>query len=127
MKKDRLAKPKQNIYESEFNDIMQPKWWMLIAAGIVLLGSLMIHPASKAAVQPFENWERLAYTAFKDEYKGAALNDYHYIGRTEVNDEQTKDVFRVTVKEGSTRFAAHAEIYFHPVTGHLISINVFRL
>lgn len=74
-----------------------------------------------------ENWERLAYTAFQDEYEGAALNDYHYIGRTQVNEEQTKDVFRVTVKEGSTRFAAHAEIYFHPVTGHLISINVFRL
>ncbi|WP_376776403.1 YqzG/YhdC family protein [Bacillus stratosphericus] len=105
---------------------MQPKLWMLIVAGMLLLGSL-IHPASKAAVQPFENWERLAYTALQDEYEGAALNDYHYIGRTQVNDEQTKDVFRVTVKEGSTLFAAHAEIYFHPVTGHLISINVFRL
>lgn len=70
---------------------------------------------------------RLAYTALQDEYEGAALNDYHYIGRTQVNEDQTKDVFRVTVKEGSTRFAAHAEIYFHPVTGHLISINVFRL
>lgn len=127
MKKDWLAKPKQNIDEREINDIMQPKLWMLFAAGMVLLGSLMIHPASKAAVQPLENWERLAYTALQDEYAGAALNDYHYIGRTQVNDEQTKDVFRVTVKEGSTRFAAHAEIYFHPVTGHLISINVFRL
>nr|WP_237697801.1 YqzG/YhdC family protein [Bacillus australimaris] len=94
---------------------------------MVLLGSLMNHPASKAAGQPLENWERLAYTALQDEYEGAALNDYHYIGRTQVNDEQTKDVFRVTVKEGSTHFAAHAEIYFHPVTGHLISINVFRL
>nr|WP_257215469.1 YqzG/YhdC family protein [Bacillus pumilus] len=94
---------------------------------MVLLASLTIHPASKAEVQPAENWERLAYTALQDEYEGATLNDYHYIGRTQVNDEQTKDVFRVTVKEGSTLFAAHAEIYFHPVTGHLISINVFRL
>lgn len=127
MKKGRSAKPNQNIHESEINDIMQPKLWMLFTAGMVLLGSLMVHPASKAAVQPVENWERLAYTALQDEYEGAALNDYHYIGRTKVNDEQTKDVFRVTVKEGSTLFAAHAEIYFHPVTGHLISINVFRL
>ncbi|WP_411955704.1 YqzG/YhdC family protein [Bacillus sp. 28A-2] len=106
---------------------MQPKLWMLLAAGMVLLSSLMIHPPSKAAVQPLENWERLAYTALQEEYEGAALNDYHYIGRTKVNDEQTKDVFRVTVKDGSALFAAHAEIYFHPVTGHLISIHVFRL
>ncbi|AOZ87855.1 hypothetical protein BK049_03475 [Bacillus xiamenensis] len=106
---------------------MQPKWWMLIAAGMILFGSLMVHPASKAAAYPADNWERLAYTALQDEYEGASLNDYHYIGRTQVNDEQTKDVFRVTVKEGSTLFAAHAEIYFHPETGHLISINVFRL
>ncbi|AVM23142.1 DUF3889 domain-containing protein [Bacillus pumilus] len=106
---------------------MQPKKWMLFAAEMVLFGSLMIHPEIKAASQPVENWERLAYTALQDEYEGAALNDYRYIGRTQVNDDQTKDVFRVTVKEGSMLFAAHAEIYFHPVTGHLISINVFRL
>ncbi|MFS8300614.1 YqzG/YhdC family protein [Bacillus altitudinis] len=127
MKKNQPAKPKQNRHESENIDIMHPKLWMLFAAGIVLFGSLMIHSSSQAAVQPAENWERLAYTALQDEYEGAALNDYHYIGRTQVNEDQTKDVFRVTVKEGSTRFAAHAEIYFHPVTGHLISINVFRL
>jgi len=110
MKRNQPAKPKQNRHESENIDIMHPKLWMLFAAGIVLIGSPMIHPSSKAVVQPAENWERLAYTA-----------------RTQVNEDQTKDVFRVTVKEGSTRFAAHAEIYFHPVTGHLISINVFRL
>lgn len=105
---------------------MQPKWWMPFAAGMVLYGIFMIYPATNAAMQP-ENWERLAYTALQEEYEGAALNDYQYIGRTQVNEDQTKDVFRVTVKEGSTLFAAHAEIYFHPVTGHLISINVFRL
>ncbi|PRR91888.1 MULTISPECIES: YqzG/YhdC family protein [unclassified Bacillus (in: firmicutes)] len=127
MKKDRSAKHKQNIHESEINDIMQPKWWVTFAAGMVLFSSFMIHPATNAAVQPVENWERLAYTALQEEYEGAALNDYQYIGRTQVNEDQTKDVFRVTVKEGSTLFAAHAEIYFHPVTGHLISINVFRL
>ncbi|MEH2998587.1 YqzG/YhdC family protein [Bacillus pumilus] len=127
MKKDRPAKHKQNIHESEINDIMQPKWWMAFAAGMVLYGIFMIYPAANAAMQPVENWERLAYTALQEEYEGAALNDYQYIGRTQVNEDQTKDVFRVTVKEGSTLFAAHAEIYFHPVTGHLISINVFRL
>ncbi|WP_434219108.1 YqzG/YhdC family protein [Bacillus pumilus] len=107
--------------------MMQPKWWVPFAAAMVLFGSFMIHPATNAATQPVENWERLAYTALQEEYEGAALNDYQYIGRTQVNEDQTKDVFRVTVKEGSTLFAAHAEIYFHPVTGHLISINVFRL
>ncbi|ABV61575.1 MULTISPECIES: YqzG/YhdC family protein [Bacillus] len=127
MKMDRSAKHKQNIHESEINDIMQPKWWVPFVAAMVLFGSFMIHPATNAATQPVENWERLAYTALQEEYEGAALNDYQYIGRTQVNEDQTKDVFRVTVKEGSALFAAHAEIYFHPITGHLISINVFRL
>ncbi|MDM5297338.1 YqzG/YhdC family protein [Bacillus pumilus] len=106
---------------------MQPKWWMFLVISVFVLSSLIVHPGSKAAIQPVENWERLAYTALQEEYDGAALNDYHYIGRTQVNKEQTKDVFRVTVKDGSAPFAAHAEIYFHPVTGHLISIHVFRL
>lgn len=99
---DRSAKHKQNIHESEINDIMQPKWWVPFVAGMVLFGSFMIHPATNAAMQPVENWERLAYTALQEEYEGAALNDYQYIGRTQVNEDQTKDVFRVTVKEGST-------------------------
>ncbi|MFJ5963954.1 YqzG/YhdC family protein [Bacillus sp. NPDC093026] len=127
MKGSCSAKPNQNIHESEFNKNMQPKLWMLFLVGVILLGSFITHPTLKAIGQPVEKWERIAYTALQDEYEGASLNDYHYIGRTQVNDEQTKDVFRVTVKNGSALFAAHAEIYFHPVTGHLISINVFRL
>ncbi|MFS0655049.1 DUF3889 domain-containing protein [Bacillus sp. 179-C3.3 HS] len=87
----------------------------------------MVQPSTKAVVQPDDKWGRLAYTALQDEYEGATFSDFHYIGRTQVNRVQAKDVFRVTVKTGSAIFAAHAEMYFHPVTGHLISMNVFRL
>ncbi|MGE6630802.1 YqzG/YhdC family protein [Bacillus sp. NPDC077027] len=107
---------------------MQSKLWMPFLLICSFFCGLWFHQTTNAtAEQPVEKWGRIAYTAFQDEYEGAKLKDYHYIGRTKVNEEQTKDVFRVTIDRGSKPFAAHAEIYFHPVTGHLISINVFRL
>ncbi|MFP3813996.1 DUF3889 domain-containing protein, partial [Bacillus sp. SIMBA_005] len=50
-----------------------------------------------------------------------------YMGRTKVNREQTKDVFRGTVQTAKETFSSRAEVYFHPVTKHLISVHIFRL
>ncbi|AJK64665.1 MULTISPECIES: DUF3889 domain-containing protein [Bacillus] len=74
-----------------------------------------------------EKWEQLAWNQLEREYKGAELTDYSYMGRTKVNREQTKDVFRVTVQTAKETFSSRAEVYFHPVTKHVISINIFRL
>ncbi|MGN9866245.1 YqzG/YhdC family protein [Bacillus swezeyi] len=74
-----------------------------------------------------ERWERIAWSALEEKYKGAQLEDYEYVGRTEVNDEQAKDVFRVTVNQESKTFSAHAEVYFHPVTHAIISVQIFPL
>ncbi|MDA1476085.1 DUF3889 domain-containing protein [Bacillus sp. CLL-3-40] len=74
-----------------------------------------------------ERWERIAFSALEEKFKGALLEDYQYIGRTEVNGEQTKDVFRVTVNQKGKAFSAHAEVYFHPITNTIISVNVFTL
>ncbi|MGV2470100.1 DUF3889 domain-containing protein [Bacillus subtilis] len=71
--------------------------------------------------------EQLAWSTIQVEYKGASFSDYAYMGRTEVNDQQTKDVFRVTVRQKDDTFSVRAEVYCHPVTNHMISINVFRL
>lgn len=74
-----------------------------------------------------ERWERIAWSALEEKYKGASLKDYEYIGRTEINDEETKDVFRVTVNQKGKSFPAHAEVYFHPVTNAIISVQIFPL
>ncbi|MED4371636.1 YqzG/YhdC family protein [Bacillus licheniformis] len=74
-----------------------------------------------------ERWERIAWSALEEKYKGAKLEDYEYLGRTQVNDEETKDVFRVTVNQEGKSFSAHAEVYFHPVTNAIINVNIFPL
>ncbi|MFN2746844.1 MULTISPECIES: DUF3889 domain-containing protein [Bacillus] len=74
-----------------------------------------------------DRWERIAWSALEEKYKGAKLEDYEYVGRTEVNDEQAKDVFRVTVIQEGKAFSAHAEVYFHPVTNAIISVQIFPL
>ncbi|MED4859795.1 YqzG/YhdC family protein [Bacillus atrophaeus] len=98
---------------------------------LLFCGLLIVSIAAKGySTNPNESvqkWEQIAWSKLQDEYKGASLSDYAYMGRTEVNDEQTKDVFRVTVSRNKETFSAHAEVYFHPVTKHMISINVFRL
>ncbi|MSO00977.1 DUF3889 domain-containing protein [Bacillus paralicheniformis] len=74
-----------------------------------------------------ERWERIAWSALEEKYEGAKFEDYEYLGRTQVNDDETKDVFRVTVNQKGKSFSAHAEVYFHPVTNAIINVNIFTL
>ncbi|MCY7908424.1 YqzG/YhdC family protein [Bacillus inaquosorum] len=98
---------------------------------LLLCGLIIVSMAAKGhstdTNESVQKWEKLAWSKIQDEYKGASFSDYAYMGRTEVNDEQTKDVFRVTVKQNDDTFSVRAEVYFHPLTKHMISINVFRL
>lgn len=75
----------------------------------------------------FDRWKKIAWDALEDKFKGSELTGYKYIGRTEVNEKQTKDVFRVTVKRKNETYSAHAEVYFDPLTKNIIAVNVFRL
>ncbi|MGK9265122.1 YqzG/YhdC family protein [Bacillus inaquosorum] len=98
----------------------------LLFCGLIIV-SMAAKGHSTDTNESVQKWEKLAWSKIQDEYKGASLSDYAYMGRTEVNDEQTKDVFRVTVRQNDDTFSVRAEVYFHPVTKHMISINVFRL
>ncbi|MCY8304170.1 YqzG/YhdC family protein [Bacillus spizizenii] len=98
----------------------------LLFCGLIIM-SMAAKGHSADTDESFQKWEQLAWSKIQDEYKGASFSDYAYMGRTEVNDEQTKDVFRVTVRQKADTFSVRAEVYFHPVTKHMISINVFRL
>ncbi|MEK3710924.1 YqzG/YhdC family protein [Bacillus sp. FSL K6-1005] len=98
----------------------------LLFCGLILV-SMAAKGHSENMNESVQKWEQLAWSKIQDEYKGASFSDYAYMGRTEVNDQQTKDVFRVTVSQNDETFSVRAEVYFHPVTKHMISINVFRL
>lgn len=98
----------------------------LLFCGLIIV-SMAAKGHSADTNESVQKWEQLAWSRIQDEYKGALFSDYAYMGRTEVNDQQTKDVFRVTVRQNDDTFSVRAEVYFHPVTKHMISINVFRL
>ncbi|MDO3661859.1 YqzG/YhdC family protein [Bacillus sp. C28GYM-DRY-1] len=98
----------------------------LLFCGLIIM-SMAAKGHSADTDESVQKWEQLAWSKIQDEYKDASFSDYDYMGRTKVNDEQTKDVFRVTVKQKADTFSVRAEVYFHPVTKHMISINVFRL
>lgn len=98
----------------------------IFLCGLVVLSITAKGFHSKEDVSP-KKWEKIALSTIRDKYHGASFKEYEYIGRTAVNNEQTKDVFRVTVQKHKKTFSAHAEVYFHPVTKHIISVNVFRL
>ncbi|MBG9916486.1 YqzG/YhdC family protein [Bacillus sonorensis] len=95
---------------------------------LIVLTSLMghSHPA-EGGRHSVDRWERIAWSALEEKYQDAQLKDYEYIGRTRVNDEQIKDVFRVTVNQDGKTFPVHAEVYFHPVTNIIISVHIFPL
>ncbi|MFP7233902.1 YqzG/YhdC family protein [Bacillus subtilis] len=98
----------------------------LLFCGLIIV-SMAAKGHSADSNESVQKWEKLAWSKIQEEYKGASFSDYAYMGRTEVNDQQTKDVFRVTVRQNGDNFSVRAEVYFHPVTKHMISINVFRL
>ncbi|ALC80529.1 MULTISPECIES: DUF3889 domain-containing protein [Bacillus] len=95
---------------------------------VLLLASFSIKSFSEEGQSvAYDRWKKIAWGALEDKFKGSKLTEYKYIGRTEVNKEQTKDVFRVTVKRNNETYSAHAEVYFDPLTKNIIAINVFRL
>ncbi|MCY8281279.1 DUF3889 domain-containing protein, partial [Bacillus inaquosorum] len=68
----------------------------LLFCGLIIV-SMAAKGHSTDTNESVQKWEKLAWSKIQDEYKGASFSDYAYMGRTAVNDEQTKDVFRVTV------------------------------
>ncbi len=101
------------------------------ALALLFCGILIASIAEKGHTEHLdpsvEKWEQLAWNQLEREYKGPSLPIIRTWSRTKVNREQTKDVFRVTVQTTKETFSSRAEVYFHPVTKHVISINIFRL
>lgn len=101
------------------------------ALALLFCGILIASIAEKGHTEHLdpsvEKWEQLAWNQLEREYKGSRAYRLFVHSRTKVNREQTKDVFRVTVQTTKETFSSRAEVYFHPVTKHVISINIFRL
>lgn len=71
----------------------------------------------------YEKWSRIALSTIKDKYPEAQLIDYKYVKREAVNDEESKDIFHVMVKDKEEVFIENVHVVFNPKTGKLITVN----
>lgn len=83
----------------------------LLFCGLIIV-SMAAKGHSTDTDESVQKWEQLAWSKIQDEYKGASFSDYAYMGRTEVNDQQTKDVFRVTVRQKDDTFSVRPKSIF---------------
>lgn len=83
----------------------------LLFCGLIIV-SMAAKGHSTDTDESVQKWEQLAWSKIQDEYKGASFSDYAYMGRTEVNDQQTKDVFRVTVRQKDDTFSVRSRSLF---------------
>ncbi|OAS84080.1 MULTISPECIES: DUF3889 domain-containing protein [Metabacillus] len=75
----------------------------------------------------YEKWSRIALSSVKEKYPESQLIDYKYVKREEVNEEESKDIFHVKVKEKDKLFVASVDVVFNPKTGKLITVNVEKV
>ncbi|WP_052737842.1 DUF3889 domain-containing protein [Bacillus sp. SA1-12] len=72
----------------------------------------------------YEKWSKIAISAVKERYPESQLIDYKYVKREEVNEEESKDIFHVKVKEKAKQFVVYVNVVFNPKTGKLITVNL---
>lgn len=75
----------------------------------------------------YKKWSRLAISSVKEKYPAAELSDYKYMGREEVNEEESKDTFHIKCIQNEKSFIVKVDIVFNPVTGKLITVNIEEL
>jgi Na+-translocating ferredoxin:NAD+ oxidoreductase RnfG subunit len=75
----------------------------------------------------YEKWSRIALSSVKEKYPESQLIDYKYVKREKVNEEESKDIFHVKVKEKDKQFVVNVDVVFNPKTGKLITVNVEKL
>jgi Protein of unknown function (DUF3889) len=75
----------------------------------------------------YEKWSRIALSSVKEKYPDSELVDYKYVKREAVNEEESKDIFHVKVKEKNKVFVAKVDVVFNPKTAKLITVNIEKV
>ncbi|WP_196305221.1 DUF3889 domain-containing protein [Metabacillus sediminilitoris] len=75
----------------------------------------------------YEKWSKIAISSVKEKYPDAELVDYRYVKREVVNEEESKDIFHVKVKQKNQVFIANVDVVFNPKTAKLITVNIEKV
>lgn len=98
-----------------------------VAVILVLTAGMKAYGEQNVEDVDYEKWSRIALSSVKEKYPEAQLIDYKYVKREEVNEEESKDIFHVKVKEKEEVFVANVDVVFNPKTGKLITVNVKKV
>ena len=100
-------------------------FFTLVALTILLTAGMKAYGEQNVEMNnDYEKWSRIALTSVKEKYPGAQLIDYKYVKREAVNDEESKDIFHIKVKDKEEVFIENVYVVFNPKTGKLITVNV---
>jgi hypothetical protein len=98
-----------------------------VALTIILTAGMKAYGQQNIEEVDYEKWSRIAISSVKEKYPESQLIDYKYVKREKVNEEESKDIFHVKVKEKEEVFVANVDVVFNPKTGKLITVNVEKL
>jgi hypothetical protein len=99
----------------------------LVALTIIFTAGIKAYGEQNLQNVDYEKWSRIALSSVKEKYPESQLIDYKYVKREEVNEEESKDIFHVKVKEKDKLFVANVDVVFNPKTGKLITVNVEKV
>lgn len=100
---------------------------------VILFSALLIFSASATVYGEmhqdpnYEKWSKIAFSALKKEYKDAEFTDYKYVGREEVSEKESKDIFRVRVNQNGESFTAQVDVVLNPKKNELITVKILRV
>lgn len=94
---------------------------------IILTAGMKAYGEQSVEDVDYEKWSRIALSSVKEKYPESQLVDYKYVKREAVNEEESKDIFHVKVKQKEEVFVANVDVVFNPKTGKLITVNVEKV
>ncbi|UGB31547.1 MULTISPECIES: DUF3889 domain-containing protein [Bacillaceae] len=98
-----------------------------VALFIVLTAGMKAYGEPNPDETDYKKWSQIAVSSVKEKYPDAELTDYKYVGRKEVNENETRDTFHIKCTQKNRSFIVKADVVFNPTNGKLITVNIEEL
>lgn len=98
-----------------------------VAITLILTAGMKAYGEQNVEDIDYEKWSRIALSSVKEKYPESELVDYKYVKREVVNEEESKDIFHVKVKEKNKVFIVNVDVVFNPKTAKLITVNIKKV
>jgi hypothetical protein len=108
-------------------DAVTKIFFTLVALTLILTAGIKAYGEQNVEEIHYEKWSRIALSSVKEKYPGSQIIDYKYVKREAVNEEESKDIFHVKVKQKNEVFIVNVDVVFNPKTAKLITVNLEKI